>query len=149
MIAPQSHMKRINGIALVVIGVLHSMAGLAAPGLLGFGGIWKEIIDAGVVDVVKADSLRIWGYYWFLLPGFFMILFGALCHWIENRLRRSLPRFAGWMLLVIAGFGILLDVDTGFWLVLGVAINMIVSSRGVEESGVEPLPSHQKSSRQP
>ncbi len=121
-------MRKVSGLALVAIGLLHSLA-LVMPGAIGFGGIWKEIGDAGIVDAVKSESLRIWGYYWFLMPGFFMIIYGLLIHWIENHLCRPLPSFAGWGLLAVAGFGIVLDPDTGFWLVLLVAINMIVASR--------------------
>ncbi len=126
-------MRKVSGLALVAIGLLHSLA-LVMPGAIGFSGIWKEIGDAGIVDAVKSESLRIWGYYWFLLPGFFMIIYGLLCHWIENQLGRPLPSFAGWGLLAVAGFGIVLDIDTGFWLVLLVAINMIVASRRARQN---------------
>ncbi len=122
-------MRKVSGLALVAIGLLHSLTALVMPGAIGFSGIWKEIGDAGIVDAVKPESLRIWGWYWFLMPGFLMIIYGLLCHWIENHLSRPLPSFAGWGLLVVAGFGIVLDLDTGFWLVLLVAINMIVASR--------------------
>ena len=122
-------MRKISGLALIAIGLLHSLLALVMPGVIGFSGIWKEIGDVGVVDAVKSESLRIWGYYWFLVPGFLMIIYGHLCHWIENQLSRPLPSFAGWGLLAVAGFCIVLDVDTGFWLVLLVAVNMIVASR--------------------
>lgn len=127
-------MKKISGYALVIIGLLHSLIGLVLPGAIGFSGIWQEIIDVGVIDAVKSDSLRIWGYYWFLMPGFIMILLGFLCHWVENQLNAPLPTFFGWGLFVVAGFGILLDVDTGFWLVLIVAINAIVVSQQGDRS---------------
>lgn len=127
-------MRKVSGLALVAIGLLHSLVALVMPEAIGFGGIWKEIGDVGVVDAVKSDSLRIWGYYWFLVPGFFMIIYGLLCHWIENQLSRPLPSFAGWGLLAVAGFCIVLDIDTGFWLVLLVAINMIVASRRVRRA---------------
>ena len=122
-------MRKISGLALVAIGLLHSLLALVMPGVIGFSGMWKEIGDVGVVDAVKSESLRIWGYYWFLVPGFLMIIYGHLCHWVENQLSRPLPSFAGWGLLAVAGFCIVLDVDTGFWLVLLVAVNMIVASR--------------------
>lgn len=51
---------------MVAIGLLHSLVALMMPGSIGFSGIWKEIADAGVVDAVNLESLRIWGYYWFL-----------------------------------------------------------------------------------
>jgi hypothetical protein len=122
-------MSKISGIALVAIGLLHILVALLIPGVLGFSGIWEEITDARVVDVVKSDNLRIWGYYWFLVPGFFVILYGLLCHWIEHQLNLPLPTFVGWGLLIVSFFCILLDVDTGFWLVLLVAINAIMASR--------------------
>jgi hypothetical protein len=49
-------------------------------------------------------------------------------------LNAPLPTFFGWGLFVVAGFGILLDVDTGFWLVLIVAINAIVVSQQGDRS---------------
>ncbi len=127
-------MRKISGLALLAIGLLHILLALVMPGVIGFSGIWKEIGDAGVIDAVKSESLRIWGYYWFLVPGFFMIIYGLLCHWIENQLNHPLPSFAGWGLLAVAGFCIVLDLDTGFWLVLLVAINMIVASRRTRQA---------------
>ena len=127
-------MKKISGFALIMIGLLHSLLALVLPGAFGFSGIWQEIIDVGVIDAAQPDSLRIWGYYWVLMPGFIMMLFGLLCHWVENQLNTPLPTFVGWGLLLVAGFGILLDVDTGFWLVLIVAINAIVVSQWSEQS---------------
>jgi len=131
--------KNISGLALVAIGLLHSLVAFVMPGAIGFSGVWKEIVDVGVVDAVKAESLRIWGIYWFLVPGLFMIIFGLLCHWVENRLSHPLPSFAGWGLLAVAGFCIVLDLDTGFWLVLLVAINMIVVSRRARRAAQQPV----------
>lgn len=122
-------MKKISGLALIIIGLLHSVIALLIPGMIGFNGIWQEIADIGVFDAVKPESLRIWGYYWFLVSGFFTIIEGLLCHWIENQLSHPLPSFVGWGLLLIACFGIVLDMDTGLWLVLLVAINAIIASR--------------------
>ncbi|CAA9590790.1 hypothetical protein AVDCRST_MAG81-5259 [uncultured Synechococcales cyanobacterium] len=122
-------MQKVNGLALVSIALLHSLIGLIAPGLIGFEGIWQDIANSGVIDAVKPDALRIWGYYWFLISGLFLMLFGCLCYWIENRLDLPLPPFVGWGLLLIACFGIVLDIDSGFWLVLLVALNAIAVSR--------------------
>jgi Family of unknown function (DUF6463) len=124
-------MRKISGLALITIGLLHSLIALIMPGAIGFSGIWQEIANAGVVDAVTSESLRIWGYYWFLVPGLFLIFCGCLCHWIEHQLDHPLPVFAGWGLLAIACFCIVLDVDTGFWLVLVVAMNAIVASQRI------------------
>ncbi|NKB18774.1 MAG: hypothetical protein HC770_13440 [Pseudanabaena sp. CRU_2_10] len=124
----EKYYEKISGIALVAIGLLHSLIALAIPEAIGFPGILQEIISVGVVGAVRSDSLRIWGYYWFLVPGLFLILYGLLCYWIEHQLNRSLPGFFGWGLLVVSCFCILLYIDSGFWLVLLVAINAIVAS---------------------
>ncbi len=128
-------MSKVSGLALIAIGLLHALPGLFIPGVIGFSGIWQEITDMGVVDAVKSESLRIWGYYWFLVPGFLLILCGLLFHWIEHQLNRPLPVFAGWGLLAIACFCIVLDIDTGFWLVLFVSMNAIASSYHTPQLG--------------
>lgn len=121
-------MRGVNGLALVAIGLLHSLA-LFLPVAIGFPGIWSEIHDAGLVDAVSSKALRIWGYYWFLMPGFVLIVLGLLCAWVERSLMRPVPALVGWALAFLAVFGIVLDTDTGFWLVLFVAISMIVAAR--------------------
>jgi len=121
-------MRGVNGLALVAIGLLHSLA-LFLPGAIGFPGIWSEIRDAGLVDAVSSKALRIWGYYWFLMPDFVLIVLGMLCAWVERSLMRPVPALVGWALAFLAVFGIVLDTDTGFWLVLFVAISMIVAAR--------------------
>jgi hypothetical protein len=127
-------MKKISGLALIIIGLLHSAIALLIPGTIGFSGIWQEIAEVSVFDAVKPESLRIWGYYWFVISGLFTMLYGLLCHWIENQLNHPLPPFVGWGLLALACFGIVLDLDTGFWLVLLVAINAIVASQRSKRS---------------
>jgi hypothetical protein len=52
-------MKKVSGLVLVIMGLLHSLIGLVIPGAIGFSGIWSEIVDVGVIDTVKSDSLRI------------------------------------------------------------------------------------------
>jgi hypothetical protein len=120
--------KKISGLALMVIGLLHSLIALAIPEAIGFSGIWQDVINAGVVDAATPDAPGIWGYYWFLASGLLMMIYGCLCYWIENQLNQILPSFAGWSLLILSALGIVLDLDTGFWLVLLVAINAIVAS---------------------
>ena len=126
-------MKRVSGLALASIGLLHSLV-LVFPGPIGFSGIWTDIFEAGVIDAVDVESPRIFGFYWFIIPGLFMILVGLICHWIENHMHSPLPPFVGWTLLAISVFGIVLDTDTGFWLVLLVAINMVLASKRAEQT---------------
>lgn len=116
------------------IGLLHSLLALLMPGFFGFSNIWQDIAAAGVVDAASPDSLSIWGYYWLLTPGFLLILFGLLCYWIEHQLALPLPSFVGWGLLAIAIFGIVLDIDTGFWLVLMTAVHAIAASRQAQQT---------------
>ncbi|MGG6239626.1 DUF6463 family protein [Nodosilinea sp. AN01ver1] len=122
-------MQKISGLAIMAIALLHSLIGLIAPGLIGFEGIWQDIAASGVFDAAKPQTLSLWGYYWFLLAGIFLMLCGGLCYWVEHRLDHILPAFVGWGLLAIALFGIGLDLDTGLWLVLPVAINTVLASR--------------------
>lgn len=121
-------MRNISGPALILVGVLHALLALCLPGVLGFDGIWGEIARAGTIDAVSVEAPRIWGWYWFLVSGPLLALFGLLCDWIERRLRRRLPLSCGVGLLAYSAACIVLDIDTGFWLVLLVAINMVVSS---------------------
>ncbi|NJR61982.1 MAG: hypothetical protein HC769_26030 [Cyanobacteria bacterium CRU_2_1] len=51
-------MRKINGLALVAIGLLHTLIALIMPGTIGFAGIWQEIANVGVVDAVKSESLN-------------------------------------------------------------------------------------------
>ncbi|MGJ3245172.1 MAG: DUF6463 family protein [Elainellaceae cyanobacterium] len=127
-------MKKVTGFALMGIGLLHSLLALLTPRFFGFSDIWQDIAAAGVVDAASPESLRIWGFYWLLMPGFLLILFGLLCDWIERQLELPLPSFVGWGLLAIALFGIVLDIDTGFWLVLVAAINAIAASRHTQQT---------------
>ena len=92
-------MQKTSGLAIIAIALLHSLIGLIAPGLIGFEGIWQDIAASGVFDAAKPDTLSIWGYYWFLLAGFFLMLCGGLCYWVEHSLDRVLPAFVGWGLL--------------------------------------------------
>jgi hypothetical protein len=84
-------MKKISGLALIVIGLLHSLIALAIPGAIGFSGIWQDIINAGVIDAATPDAPGIWGYYWFLASGLLMMIYGFLCYWIENQLNQPFP----------------------------------------------------------
>jgi hypothetical protein len=58
-------MRKISGFVLLIIELLHSLLALVLPEAIGFSGIWQEIIDMGIINAVKPDSLQIWGYYWF------------------------------------------------------------------------------------
>jgi hypothetical protein len=121
-------MRKVNGLALIMIGTVHSLA-LLRPGIVGLDGIWSEIAGVGYVDAVSIKDLRIWGYYWFLIPGFALIVLGLTCAWVERSLNRSVPAFIGWSLLALASFAVVLDTNTGFWLVLAVALSIIVAAR--------------------
>jgi hypothetical protein len=127
-------MKKISGLALIIIGLLHSAIAVLIPGAIGFRNIWQKIAEVGVFDAAKPESLAIWGYYWFVIAGLFTILYGFLCHWIENQLNHPLPPLVGWGLLAFACFGIVLDLESGFWLVLLVAVNALVASQRSKRS---------------
>ena len=58
-----------------------------------------------------------------------IILFGALCVWIERTLERSIPAFIAWLLLVISAIGAVVIPVSGFWLLMATAVYMLFSSR--------------------
>lgn len=127
-------MKKISGYLLVALGILHICLGV-------FSG-WKQIKDVfsyGVWNALGQQSqsfcmnniscLQINTIWWFISFGLMLILFGALCIWIELALKRAVPSIISWLLLVISLIYAVLIPISGFWLVMLIAIYMIVSAR--------------------
>ncbi|MBI1749247.1 MAG: hypothetical protein HY234_07255 [Acidobacteria bacterium] len=120
-------MLRRSSTWLIAIGLLHSVLGIVWAA--GSPALRAEFIRSGLLDAVNDHSPRATFYFWFLLAGFCMILLGQLGLWAERALQRPLPAFVGWELLVIALFGVVLDPDSGFWLLLALAIYILVTAQ--------------------
>ena len=72
--------------------------------------------------------------WWFISLGLMIIVFGALCVWIERTLQRSIPAFIGWLLLVISAMGAIVIPASVFWLVMEIAVYMIICNRDDHET---------------
>jgi hypothetical protein len=117
-------MRGVAGILLAGIGVLHLLLGTFLATHL-----WEAIAAGHVVNPVESHRPGVTLEFWFLMFGFPLLFLGHLCAWVERRLHHRVPAFVGWELLALSLLGIVLDPDSGFWLVLGVAVYMLVRSR--------------------
>lgn len=123
-------MRGIAGALLAVIGALHLGLGLAVAGSLRSAVASGRIVNPVESFANSPISLE----FWFLMFGFPLLILGHLAAWVERRLDRSLPAFVGWELLALSALGVLLDPDSGFWLVLAVALVILWRSRKSPDS---------------
>jgi hypothetical protein len=130
-------MKRISGYLLLILGFLHVALGVVSgwpqvKAIFAYG-VWNALGQqpqaACINNLVCMQLNAIW---WFISLGLMIILFGALCIWIERTLKRAIPAFIGWLLLVISAMGAVVIPISGFWLVLAIAIYMLFSARKEE-----------------
>lgn len=90
-------------VALIGIGLLHSVVGFAAGSRMLAGmardGLWNTVHSE---PGPPGRSLMLW----FLMAGFLLIVLGHLALWVERRLKRPLPVFFAVEFLVIALVGL-------------------------------------------
>jgi Family of unknown function (DUF6463) len=110
------------GIAVAAVGVLHTLFGL-----VGFRGLWSELLREGLVNTVHGQPEREFAF-WFLFLGIWAILLGALVHRWEVEHGR-LPGFFGWSLLAITIAMLVPMPASGAWLLLVPAVGAIWCSR--------------------
>ena len=113
--------RGISGLLLIAISVLHTVFGFVK----GYGPL-AEIVRAGFFNVLAGHSPRL-AIVWFLFFGFLIFLLGHLCMWIERHLKRPVPGFLGWELVVLSLIGVAL-MGGGFWLLMAIAVYIIVGS---------------------
>ena len=84
-------MKRISGYLLLVLGCFHVVLGVVSgwPQVktIVADGVWNalgQLPQAACVNTLVCMQLN--AIAWFLLLGLFIMLFGALCIWIESTL---------------------------------------------------------------
>ncbi|MBI4547831.1 MAG: hypothetical protein HY707_07625 [Ignavibacteriae bacterium] len=128
-------MRKISGPLLIIIGILHTFYGL-----VGGWPVWVEIGRNGFFDTLGSAISRSTEIFWFTFAGPMYILFGQLCLWVEREFNRPVPLFIAIELSILSFISAVLDLITGFWLVLAVAINMIIVAKRVSKSA---LPSAQ------
>jgi hypothetical protein len=121
-------LKGFTGYLLIGIGTLHTLVGVLSCHRDIFA-----IARAGFVNAVEPEQHRI-AVFWFLMSGFSLLILGHMCMWLERKLRRPVPAFVGWELLLLSAAGAVLLPISGFWLVLAVAVYVIVSGRHKSDS---------------
>ena len=98
---------------VIGVGVLHTLAGVAlfAPQL-------RELLAAGLWNALgDRDPMRNLAF-WFFFGGAYVMLIGALAHWIERATGGPLPRVFAWTLLATTALGACMAPASGFWLLL-------------------------------
>ncbi|MBI4547829.1 MAG: hypothetical protein HY707_07615 [Ignavibacteriae bacterium] len=125
-------MLKISGPTLILIGVIHTLFGL-----IGGYSTWKEMAQIGFIDSVGSRIPHSSMIFWFTFVGPMTILIGHLCVRIEGILQRPLPLFIGIELFILSTIGVVLDgPDSGFWLVLATAVNMIVAGKRAQNASI-------------
>ena len=115
-------MQRFTGQALLAVGVLHTLVGL-----LSFGQPLAAIARDGVVNAVDPRPERQTAC-WFLLAGVLLCTLGYSTRWAQRR-TGTVPAGLGWILLAIAGSGVVLMPFSGFWLLFPPALLALAAAR--------------------
>lgn len=127
-------MKKVSGYLLIGLGVLHTLVGLAAgwdqvKKIISYG-VWNALGKQSQIHCMKnIGCLQVNSIWWFISWGLMLILFGILCTWIEVSLKKAIPTFIAWLLLLISSICAILIPASGFWLVIAVAIYMLFSAK--------------------
>ena len=128
-------MRGLSGTLMIGIGILNTVFGF----VIGRQRL-TEIVSDGFLNAVGNDLGRN-SIFWFMFAGFAWFILGYFCLWFERQFRRPVPALVGWELLLFAALGIALMPVSGFWLILGVAVYMLVVARHAssltKESSVE------------
>ena len=126
-------MRRYVGRLLIGTGVLHGALGIA-----GFHDTLAELYRDGYLNAVGRDPKR-HAAFWFLTTGGLLIALGQLAHSTQTR-TGDVPPSLGWSLLAISVPGVVLMPASGFWLVLGQALLVLLGSRPKQDAQVLAQP---------
>jgi|Tabmets5t2r1_1033131.scaffolds.fasta_scaffold19108_4 Family of unknown function (DUF6463) len=121
--------RPVVGAVLVVVGIVHT---LAVP--LFYGDGLDGIVNAGVVNGVERDASGLAersAAFWYVSAGIALVLLGVLVGWIERRLGHT-PAMVGWLLVILAVWGVVLIPASPFW-VFGLAA--VLAFRSARRSG--------------
>ena len=112
-----------SGIFLIATGILHTIVAIA----LGKDA-FLEIIKDGVINVTSQDYARAFAF-WFLICGIFVILLGQVLHYYIKREQKPAPLFFGYIMLIFAILGCIVEPVSGFWLFLPQALIIIFANK--------------------
>lgn len=118
-------MKVWVGKAIAAVGIIHSIFGFVI-----FRQTIAELFSEGLFNTVNGQPMREFAF-WFILSGFFWILFGLLVDWCEREMKR-LPHFIGWGFLSLTIIVLIIMPISGGWLMLIPAVGAILKANKSE-----------------
>lgn len=114
--------KKRSGILLMLTSVIHNLIGIVL--------FWEPLVDmfqAGLFNSVANQFDRATPF-WFLFSGALIFVLGYFMHWLINDLKKEIPPFLGWQLLLLSIVGAFILPASGFWLVIPQALIIIKRS---------------------
>ena len=117
-----------SGQLLVATGVLHQVVGVIASWSLDGRNLLAEV---GVVDWIGSDFVRM-AWFWFLMTGFVLMMFGGMLHHLERR-GGAVPAWVGWQMGALALVGALAIPASGFWLLFPQAGWIVYKARRLQQ----------------
>lgn len=117
-------MLRFSGYWLICTSILHVLVNgwLFAKPLM-------DIARDGWFNAVAPNPLAPFydreDAFWCMMMTPFLLLFGQLCCWAQTN-NITLPSFIGWILLLTAVVGVIVEPISGFWLLIPPSLLMMI-----------------------
>lgn len=122
-------MKAWTGKSIIIIGILHSIVGVAA-----FHDILILLFNERLFNTISLKTAPQRGEaFWFLFTGAALIMIGALVDWIERK-EIGLPAFLAWSFVAMAAVGALIMPVSGFWLLLAPSCGLLSRRRRMRKT---------------
>ena len=102
-------MKSWIGKSMIIVGVIHSIFGLAV-----FSSTVFEVFGEGLFNTVNGQPMREW-VFWFMFFGFLLIILGWLVDWCE-RASLEFPKYFGWAIILFTTVVVFIMPISGGWM---------------------------------
>lgn len=112
-----------SGIYLLITSILHCAIAVAL-----FGQTYTQILNDGFINSIQKDVNKGLAL-WFLICGFFLLLFGKTLHYYIKKEQKPAPVFLGYYMLLFAIIGCLILPVSGFWLFIPQAVIIIGANK--------------------